>query len=127
MGFVGELGTLIVVVKSGLTLGFVLSVASFILLLPMLSMLGQVLLGPIRLVDFFKLKSFNTVDVFFKRLIFNKLVWNKYFLKFYLLNRIYFSSIFITILSFGVCSSLFVNYIDAFLTLADFTFITLVS
>ena len=123
IGFVGELGVLITVVKSGLSLGIILCLASFILLLPMLAMLGQVLLGPIRLVDFLKIKSIllsnSVVDVFSKRLVFNKLVWNSSFLNFYLLNRIYFSSIFLLVLGFGIFSYLFINFLEDSLIVLD--------
>lgn len=122
IGFVGELGTLITVVKSGLTLGVILSIASFILLLPMLSMLGQVLLGPVRLVDFFKLNlsiSSTNISVFYKKLVWNKILWNKSFLAFYLFNRIYFSSIFLVILGFGIFPFLFANFLENSLVLFD--------
>jgi NADH:ubiquinone oxidoreductase subunit 4 (subunit M) len=131
MGFVGELGVLITVVKSGLTFGIILSVASFILLLPMLAMLGQVLLGPIRLVDFFKLGSpFPSnlgVDVFIKRLVFNKLIWDQPFLNFYLVNRIYFSSIFLIILGFGIFSFLFIDFLESSLIMFDLILLKIAS
>jgi NADH:ubiquinone oxidoreductase subunit 4 (subunit M) len=131
MGFVGELGALIVVVKSGLTLGIVLSVASFILLLPMLSMLGQVLLGPIRLVDFFKLGSptflSTNIEVFYKKLVFNKIIWDKSFLDFYLANRIYFSSIFLIILGFGIFAFLFVDFLENALITFDSSLLKIAS
>jgi len=122
MGFTGELGALITVVKSGLGLGIILSLASFILLLPMLSMIGQVIMGPIRLVDFFKVNVFfanDNISVFYKRLVFNKLVWDNNFLSFYLLKRIYFSSIFLTILGFGIFSYIFVDSLEDSLIFLD--------
>jgi NADH-quinone oxidoreductase subunit M len=73
MGFIGELGTLIAVVQSGLTVGFLLCLAAFILLLPMISMLGQVLMGPVRLLDFFSFSSVNSINFFNVRPVFNSI------------------------------------------------------
>lgn len=76
MGFMGELGVLVAVAQSGLTLGFLLCLAAFILLLPMISMLGQVLMGPIRGVDFFNVGFLKNQSFLFFSLksVFNKIV-----------------------------------------------------
>ena len=112
MGFIGELGTLITVVKSGLSLGVLLCLASFILLLPMLSMLGQVIMGPIKLVDYFYFTGNECVGVFQKKLVFNKFSWSELFLDFYNSKRVYFSSIFIVVLIFGLYPFLFIDYLE---------------
>jgi len=127
IGFVGELGVLIVAVKAGISLGFILSFASFILLLPMLSMLGQVLLGPIRLIDFLKIKTTNIatnfITVFTKQLVFNKVVWSAHFSNFYLLNRIYFSFLFVLVLVFGIFIQYIIQFIASDLWLIDSIFL----
>jgi len=77
MGFMGELGTLVAVVQSGLTIGIFLCLAAFILLLPMVGMLGQVLMGPIRSSDLFAINgSFSEtgLNFFSVRSVFNKVV-----------------------------------------------------
>jgi NADH-quinone oxidoreductase subunit M len=112
MGFMGELGILITVIKSGLGLGIILCLASFILLLPMLSMLGQVIMGPIRLVDYFSFTNSNYINVFHKKLVFNKFSWSETFLDFYNSKRIYFSSIFLVIFIFGLYPFLFIDYLE---------------
>lgn len=112
MGFIGELGTLITVVKSGLSLGIILCLASFILLLPMLSMLGQVIMGPIRVVDYFSFANSNYVSIFQKKLVFNKFSWSETFLDFYNSKRIYFSSIFLVAFVFGLYPFLFIDYLE---------------
>lgn len=75
MGFMGELGVLITIVQSGLTVGIFLCLAAFVLLLPMVSMLGQVLMGPTRTVDFFSTSDgFLTAGIFSLRMVFNKVI-----------------------------------------------------
>lgn len=74
MGFVGELGTLIALVQSGLTVSFILCVAAFVLLLPMVSMLGQLLMGPVRTVDFFNVVSKSSLNLYDVKVVFTGLV-----------------------------------------------------
>lgn len=112
IGFMGELGTLIAVVKSGLSLGVMLCVAAFILLLPMLSMLGQVIMGPVRLVDYFSIITNGKISIYQKKLVFNKFSWSKSFLDFYNFKRIYFSFIFLLVFVFGIYPVLFIDYLE---------------
>jgi len=76
MGFMGELGVLVAVAQSGLTIGVFLCLAAFVLLLPMVSMLGQVLMGPIRSADFFSMNFLKNQSFLFFSLksVFNKIV-----------------------------------------------------
>jgi len=113
MGFTGEVSAMVVAVKSGLTLGFIFCLSSFILLLPMLAMIGQVLLGPVRSNDFFKKSlisfSFTKFSIFSKKLIFTKLLYkNTNFLQFYSNKRFYFWFIFLIAIGFGIFPFLFV-------------------
>jgi len=123
MGFIGEVASLVVVVKSGLTLGFIFCLSSFILLLPMLSMVGQVLMGPIRSNDFFK-TSINLLSanfsIFTKKLVFTKLLSNNNnFLQFYSNKRFYFWFIFLIVFGFGIFPFLFLTAIEDSLLFFD--------
>lgn len=114
MGFMGELGTLIAVVQSGLTIGIFLCLAAFVLLLPMVGMLGQVLMGPIRTADFFLLKNKNNLNYFYLRSVFNKVVWSKSFLDFYSSQYLYFFSTVFVVIIFGFFPFLLANYLETF-------------
>lgn len=115
MGFIGELGTLIAVVQSGLTVGFLLCLGAFILLLPMVAMLGQVLMGPVRLLDFFSVSSnLNSISFFNVRPVFNSLTWSSSFLKFYYSQYLYFFVTVFLVIFFGVCPFLFSSYFELF-------------
>jgi NADH-quinone oxidoreductase subunit M len=113
MGFTGELGTLVAITQSGLTIGFFLCLAAFILLLPMVSMLGQVLMGPIRVVDFFHFNGdVSLFEGFYLKSIFNKVVWSKSFLTFYYNQYLYFFSTVFVVIIFGLFPFLFAAYLE---------------
>jgi len=114
MGFTGELGTLIAITQSGMTVGFLLCLAAFILLLPMASMLGQVLLGPVRTVDFLSLDNFSQFSGFYLKSVFNKIIWSGFFLNFYYSQYLYFFSTVLLVIIFGFCPFLISNYLELF-------------
>ena len=117
MGFMGELGTLVAVVQSGLTIGVFLCLAAFILLLPMVGMLGQVLMGPIRSIDLFAISSpLSTANLkfFSLRSVFNKVIWSSSFLNFYYSQYLYFFSTVFVVLIFGFFPFLIADYLEVF-------------
>jgi NADH-quinone oxidoreductase subunit M len=71
LGFVGEFGVLVAVVQSGLTVGVLLCFGAFILLIPIVSLLAQVLMGSLRDVDFFSFSRKTDLSLFNLRLVFN--------------------------------------------------------